>query len=90
MFFAALHTTCSVFWNRSAKYIGCASFHRGPIGGSLHRLGDALELQDINQLIEAGAIWPVIDKVFRFDATNEALAYVKAGDAKGKVVIKVK
>lgn len=48
------------------------------------------QLQEITQLIEAGAIRPVLDKVFPFDATNEALAYVKAGHAKGKVVINVK
>ena len=30
------------------------------------------------------------DKVFPFDATNEALAYVESGRAKGKVVIKVR
>ena len=47
------------------------------------------QLQEINRLIEAGAIRPVIDKVFAFDATSEALAYVKAGHAKGKVVINV-
>ncbi|WP_412771020.1 zinc-binding dehydrogenase [Ralstonia solanacearum] len=40
--------------------------------------------------IEAGAIRPVIDKVFPFESTNEAIAYVEAGRAKGKVVIKIK
>lgn len=29
-------------------------------------------------------------RVFPFDATNEALAYVEAGRAKGKVVVKVR
>ena len=48
------------------------------------------QLREITQLVEAGAIRPVIDKVFPFEATNEALAYVKAGRAKGKVVVKVK
>ena len=48
------------------------------------------QLQEITRLIEAGAIRPVIDKVFPFDATNEAMAYVEAGRAKGKVVIKLK
>lgn len=48
------------------------------------------QLQAITQLIEAGAIRPVVDKVFPFDATNEALAYVEAGRAKGKVVVKVR
>lgn len=48
------------------------------------------QLRDITHLIESGAIRPVIDRVFPFEATNEALAYVEAGRAKGKVVIKVK
>ena len=48
------------------------------------------QLQEITQLIEAGAIQPVIDRVFPLDQTNEALAYLGAGRAKGKVVIQVK
>ncbi len=48
------------------------------------------QLQEISRLIEGGAIRPVVDKVFPFQSTNEALAYVQAGRAKGKVVIKVK
>lgn len=48
------------------------------------------QLQEITRLIDAGAIRPVIDKVFPFDATNEAMAYVEAGRAKGKVVLKLK
>lgn len=48
------------------------------------------QLQKITALIESGAIHPVVDKVFPFDATNEALAYVESGRAKGKVVIKVR
>jgi alcohol dehydrogenase len=31
-----------------------------------------------------------MDRVFPFEATNEAMAYVEAGRAKGKVVVKVK
>lgn len=48
------------------------------------------QLREITQLIEAGAIHPVIDKVFPFESTNEAIAYVESGRAKGKVVIKVR
>jgi NADPH:quinone reductase-like Zn-dependent oxidoreductase len=48
------------------------------------------QLRQITPLIESGAIRPVIDKVFPFEATNEALAYVESGRAKGKVVIKVR
>lgn len=48
------------------------------------------QLRQITSLIEAGAIRPVIDKVFPFESTNDALAYVESGRAKGKVVIKVR
>lgn len=48
------------------------------------------QLGQITQLIEAGVIKPVIDKVFPFEQTNEALAYIETGRAKGKVVIKIK
>lgn len=48
------------------------------------------QLNQISRLIESGAIRPVVDKVFAFDATNDAMAYVEGGRAKGKVVIKVK
>ncbi|RST48104.1 NADP-dependent oxidoreductase [Variovorax sp. MHTC-1] len=48
------------------------------------------QLRDITRLIDAGFIRPVIDRVFRFEQTNEALAYVEAGRAKGKVVIKIR
>lgn len=48
------------------------------------------QLSEITNLIEAGKIRPVIDKVFPFEQTNEALVYVENGRAKGKVVIEVK
>jgi NADPH:quinone reductase-like Zn-dependent oxidoreductase len=48
------------------------------------------QLGQIATLIESGAVRPVVDKVFPFQSTNEALAYVETGRARGKVVIKVK
>jgi len=48
------------------------------------------QLSKITALIESGAIRPVVDRVFPFDAANEALAYVETGRAKGKVVIKIR
>lgn len=48
------------------------------------------QLRKITALIESGVIRPVLDQVFPFESTNEALAYIERGRAKGKVVIKVK
>jgi NADPH:quinone reductase-like Zn-dependent oxidoreductase len=48
------------------------------------------QLSQITKLIESGVIKPVVDKVFPFEQTNEALAYIETGRAKGKVVVKVK
>jgi NADPH:quinone reductase-like Zn-dependent oxidoreductase len=48
------------------------------------------QLSQITKLIESGIIKPVIDIVFPFEQTNEALAYVETGRSKGKVVVKVK
>lgn len=45
------------------------------------------QLSQITALIEAGVIRPVVDRVFPFDETNEALAYIETGRAKGKVVV---
>jgi alcohol dehydrogenase len=42
------------------------------------------------RLVEAGAIRPVLDRVFPFEATNDAFAYTETGRSKGKVVVRVK
>ena len=48
------------------------------------------QLREIGSLIESGIIRPVMDRVFPFESTKEALAYVETGRAKGKVVVKVR
>ncbi|MFL6681654.1 MAG: NADP-dependent oxidoreductase [Burkholderiaceae bacterium] len=48
------------------------------------------QLREITRLLEAGIVRPVLDRVFPFDQTNEAMAYVESGRAKGKVVIQVR
>jgi NADPH:quinone reductase-like Zn-dependent oxidoreductase len=51
---------------------------------------DGKQLAELTKLLESGIIKPVIDKIFPFEETNEAMTYVESGRAKGKVVIKVK
>jgi NADPH:quinone reductase-like Zn-dependent oxidoreductase len=48
------------------------------------------QLSKIAALIEKGTIRPVVDQVFPFAATSEALAYVERGRAKGKVVVRLR
>jgi NADPH:quinone reductase-like Zn-dependent oxidoreductase len=48
------------------------------------------QLREITSLVESSVIRPVVDRVFPFLATNDALAYVETGRAKGKVVVNVK
>jgi NADPH:quinone reductase-like Zn-dependent oxidoreductase len=45
------------------------------------------QLAEITSLIDDGIIRPVVDRVFPFASTKEAMAYVEAGRAKGKVVL---
>ena len=48
------------------------------------------QLTEITSLIDAGIIRPVVDRVFPFASTKEAMAYVEAGRAKGKVVVSLR
>ncbi|MFQ6399095.1 NADP-dependent oxidoreductase [Nocardia sp. KC 131] len=48
------------------------------------------QLREITSLIDSGIIRPVMDRVFPFESTNEAMAYVEKGRTRGKVVIKVR
>ncbi|EWM13622.1 NADP-dependent oxidoreductase [Kutzneria sp. 744] len=65
---------------RQAKRLGVQySFLFMRAGGS--------QLQELATLIDAGHLRPIIDRVFPFDATLDAVAYVDQGRAKGKVVV---
>jgi NADPH:quinone reductase-like Zn-dependent oxidoreductase len=48
------------------------------------------QLTEITSLIDNGIVRPVVDRVFPFASTKEAMAYVEAGRAKGKVVVSLK
>ncbi|WP_329038961.1 NADP-dependent oxidoreductase [Streptomyces sp. NBC_01725] len=46
------------------------------------------QLRDLTTLVDAGKIRPVVDRVFPFDQTREAMEYVEKGRSKaGKVVV---
>ena len=63
---------------------------RGLAYSFLFMRADGGQLSQITALIEAGAIRPIMDRVFPFAATNEALAYLDTGRSKGKVVLRLK
>jgi NADPH:quinone reductase-like Zn-dependent oxidoreductase len=48
------------------------------------------QLSEITSLIDQGIIRPVVEKVYPFESTKDALDYVEKGRAKGKIVVKVK
>jgi alcohol dehydrogenase len=48
------------------------------------------QLSQITSLIDQGVIRPVMDRVFPFEETKDAVDYVEGGRAKGKVVVKVR
>ncbi|KAA8562839.1 Zinc-type alcohol dehydrogenase-like protein [Pseudomonas extremaustralis] len=50
---------------------------------------DGAQLQKITQLVEYGALRPVIDRTYALESTAEALRYIEQGRSKGKVVIQV-
>ena len=50
---------------------------------------DGHQLAEIGNLLDAGHIVPVIDKVFPFDQSMEALAYLEKGRARGKIVVEI-
>lgn len=50
---------------------------------------DGAQLKTLANLYEAGILRPVLDRIFPFEKTLDAIAYVEQGRAKGKVVVAV-
>ncbi|MUL48231.1 NADP-dependent oxidoreductase [Mycobacterium sp. CBMA293] len=48
------------------------------------------QLRELAALVDAGVIHPIIDRVYPFDSTLDALAYVENGRATGKVIVTVR
>jgi NADPH:quinone reductase-like Zn-dependent oxidoreductase len=63
---------------------------RGVTFSFLFMKANGSQLREITRLVDAGAIRPVVDRVFPFEQTNEAMTCVEGGRVKGKVVVKVK
>lgn len=63
---------------------------RGVSYSFLYMRASGEQLRKLTALIDSGVIRPVVDRVFPFESTPDALAYVETGRAKGKVIVKVK
>lgn len=50
---------------------------------------NGVQLKKLAALYDAGALRPVLDRIFPFDETLDAMAYVEQGRAKGKIVITI-
>lgn len=50
---------------------------------------DGQQLSNIAKILDDGHIKPVIDQVFSFEQSLQALAYLESGRAKGKVVVRL-
>lgn len=51
---------------------------------------DGSQLAELGELLGAGQIRPMIDRVFPFEQTKDALAYLETGRARGKVVVQIR
>ena len=67
-----------------------ALIERASLNSFLFMRANGGQLTEITSLIDDGIIRPVVDRVFPFASTKEAMAYVEAGRAKGKVVVSLK
>ena len=63
-------------------------FTRGKLVTFVARV-NADDLNVIREMIEAGAVTPIIDRTYKLEETAEAVRYVAAGHTRGKVVIAI-
>jgi NADPH:quinone reductase-like Zn-dependent oxidoreductase len=47
------------------------------------------DLEELRKLLETGAVTPVVDRTFPLDQVPDAIRYLRAGRARGKIVITV-
>ncbi len=69
-----------------ARWVFMGSGKKASVVGSY---SDRDDLDILKKFSEEGSIKPVIDRVFDFQDTVEAVKYLETGHAKGKVVIKI-
>lgn len=77
---AMLGSTVSFHLTGLLRGVKTATVLRGPEGHIL---------EELNTLLAAGAVRPVVDRVWPLEEINAALAYASTGRARGKVVIEM-
>lgn len=85
-----LKTALRAFMNVLSYGIRAKTSRVGVRYSFLFMRADGDQLARIAALIDDGTICPVIDRVFPFAETKEAMAYVEHGRAKGKVVVSMR
>ena len=78
----------ALFWLVSYRLRAAARRHRAKCRFLfMHPSGS--ELEELGNLIDAGKLTPVIDRVFPSSEIADAFAYLESGRAKGKVVVRM-
>jgi NADPH:quinone reductase-like Zn-dependent oxidoreductase len=72
-----------------ALLLGAIFSSKGKKLGAHAAKADANDLADVVKLVADGKVKPVIDRCYTFEKAAEAFAYLGAGHASGKVVIKL-
>lgn len=83
-----IHTIGFVSQDPSSGNIIMSSIRRACMIRGI-QIGSVKQFEDMNRLISATGIKPVIDKVFSFEEYEEALKYLGSQQHVGKVVVKV-
>ena len=73
---------------RGIRLMMLEPFTRGKLVSFVARLNVG-DLNVIREMIEAGAVTPVIDRTYKLEQTANAVRYVAAGHTSGKVVIAI-
>jgi len=59
------------------------------MGMLMWRVNDSHDMAYLAELLEAGAIKPLIDRTFPLAEVPAAMRYLETGEAKGKIVITI-
>jgi len=73
---------------RGFRLMLLSPFTRGKLVSFVARANPE-DLRVLRELIESGAVTPVIDRSYSLEETSDAVAYVAAGHTRGKVVIAI-